>query len=714
MRQRLRSGVWTLLVSAGIAGCRSEPVRPVVHLVPDGVEETPLAVANVSRMGFVAPTPGEWSVRFKVPRGDASLWLAYAVPKADRDLGMAGRVAFRADLREATGISRPLLQQVVSCGQWIEQTVDLRPYEGRQVELVLRSEAATASERGIAYWATPIISTSVGGRSNVLLVSIDCLRADHVGCYGYARPTTPTIDSLAARGYLFRRAIAQSSWTLPSHASLLTSLYLKSHGVGTSRDALSSQALTLAEVLRDAGYCTAAVVSGGLLAPAYGLSQGFDLYDAVCCTPASTDPRNWCTDSRARAWLERGCRAPFFLFLHYWDVHAPYEPPAPYDTLFAPGTHGDSDAGGFSGNERGRMTAASARRDSCVALYDGEIAQTDRYLSKLFRELRELGLSENTLVVVTSDHGDEFQEHGGAGHGHTLFQELVHVPLIWACPGGAAHPRKVDEVVQSIDIAPTVLEFLGLEAPAQMEGSSFMRPLAGKRREPRPAFTELRKGNLKAVVLEESKLIRRGATQPASAYDLAADPGEQDPLPSQDLEYGSKLGELLEAFCVHEQEVSIEVRVTGASTRGMLVLEFRGPPLTGVCPWDLEGQDSLGLAPDSTTAVLKVDCPAGDIDGASLYLPSGSRPLEVTANLSGEPLDPSAITLGRKQHPRLVPFRIWCRDPRLLTAPTSRPASGSEGLHVQLWAVSGRSLPVARADLDTELQDALRALGYLQ
>ncbi|MGH7792955.1 MAG: sulfatase-like hydrolase/transferase, partial [Thermodesulfobacteriota bacterium] len=260
---------------------------------------------------------------------------------------------------------------------------------------------------------------------NVVFISIDTLRADHLGCYGYHRNTSPNIDRLAREGVIFSNAFSVSSWTLPAHISMFTSMYSTSHGVITGEDYLDDSRITLAEVLKREGYATAAFISGAYLRdPRYGFEQGFDLYDASIINEAAslkdvikasqviTSPS---LNKAAKSWLEKNYQKKFFLFLHYIDVHSDYIPPPPYDTMFDPDYRGPVDGLNIF---KLKLKAEMDPRDlfHIIALYDGEIAFTDHHIGDLMLSLKELGVYDNTMIILTSDHGEEFFEHGQLGH----------------------------------------------------------------------------------------------------------------------------------------------------------------------------------------------------------------------------------------------------------------------------------------------------------
>jgi arylsulfatase A-like enzyme len=389
-------------------------------------------------------------------------------------------------------------------------------------------------------------------RPNVLLVSIDSLRADHLGSYGYARDTSPTIDALAREGVLFENAISPAPWTVPAHMTLLTGLPPEVHDVVSVRQKLSPDAVTLAEVLQGAGYETAAFVSGPTVMAHFGFDQGFALYDqslverqpkragGAVSSPGLVDLVSAWLDR----WSEAGRRAPFFVFLHMWDVHYDYVPPREYVERFDPGYTGDVDTRNFETNERLRRDMDPRDLQHVVALYDGEIRFTDDHLARLVARLRALGVLDDTIVVVTSDHGEEFFEHGQKGHAKTLYDEVLHVPLVVRYPRRIASGQRIAAPVRLMDVAPTILGLADVPTPEGF-GASELSPehrfadltphVAGRHPQPVPALAAFSVnrwlgGRQSAVRTADAKLIRYDKPLPnhphTEVFDLVRDSGE--------------------------------------------------------------------------------------------------------------------------------------------------------------------------------------------
>jgi arylsulfatase A-like enzyme len=399
-------------------------------------------------------------------------------------------------------------------------------------------------------------------RANVLLVSIDTLRADHLACYGYARPTSPNIDRLAREGTLFARAYASSSWTIPSHMTMFTSLPPSLHGVDDVGKRLDPARITLAERLRESGYQTAAFVSGPTMHAAFGFDHGFDRYentstfthedftrgDATRPTAATRhrshqDVTSPVVAERVEHWIDADARPPFFLFVHFWDPHYDYIPPPPYDTRFDPGWKGDFDFSNVEFNMAISPEMPTRAFKHLVSLYDGEIAFTDAAVGRLIAALEQRGWLDGTLVALTADHGEEFFDHGGKGHMTTLFEEVLHVPLVFRLPGRVRAARRSDAIVGAVHLMPTILGIAGVSPGPEAVGKDLSAHLAGD--EPPPglwAFAELslrRRFPLYAARIGDRKYLAEvTATSPLalnlSYFGLGSAPEEQHPRPAAD------------------------------------------------------------------------------------------------------------------------------------------------------------------------------------
>jgi arylsulfatase A-like enzyme len=313
---------------------------------------------------------------------------------------------------------------------------------------------------------------------NVLVITVDTLRADRLGCYGYDRPISPYIDGLAATGVRFDKVVCQAPLTLPSHCSIFTSRHTISHGSLGHAYPLDEGIETLAEILKAEGLNTAAFVSNHVLDKKFGLARGFDTYwqahnrrmdERQEMKARSRDV----TTEAAVSWLRDQGKKPFFLWIHWFHPHKPYTPPPEYARRFAGGSTVGQEWKSSDLMEvwQGSREIPPEDVDSLRQLYDAEVAFSDSQVGIVLEELKRLGMSDNTLVVFTSDHGEVLYEHDRYfGHDIMLYEPSMRIPLVLSYPEWK--PGVVSGLVQSIDIMPTVLEILGLETSAQLEGKS--------------------------------------------------------------------------------------------------------------------------------------------------------------------------------------------------------------------------------------------------
>ena len=383
--------------------------------------------------------------------------------------------------------------------------------------------------------ALPRATPAGAERPDVIIYLIDTLRADHLGVYGYSRPTSPNIDRFAADAVTFDNARAQSSWTRPTVVSLLTGLAPRRHGVNRRQDALSDSVETLAELLAGAGYDTAGFVTNGNAGPDFGLDQGFEQFRYLR-ESAETAERHRLSD-HLNLWLFDWLESrppdarPFFLYAHATDPHVPYTPPEPFRSRFAPDV-----APGIGGLEharaviQGRLPPTEETRRDLVDLYDAEIAFNDHHFGRLLERLKQLDLYDSSLIVLVADHGEEFLDHGGWEHGLTLFDEQLHVPLIVKLPGGRGAGRRIGASVSQVDVVPTILDLLGIPPPPALDGASLLNSTG------RASFAYLALGDRRMrsitrkgwkLILDDSPLPRDG---PLQLFQLAVDPKETTEL----------------------------------------------------------------------------------------------------------------------------------------------------------------------------------------
>jgi arylsulfatase A-like enzyme len=433
---------------------------------------------------------------------------------------------------------------------------DRREFRKRLFALVLAVSAVAGCEPR---------ETGMVSRPNILLLTIDTLRADHLGAYGYDRSTSPNLDAFAKESVLFENAFSVSSWTLPAHASLLTGLFPAEHGVVTDISALPVSSETLAEIMSGNGYETFAAVSHVYLTERYGFEQGFDRFDDRLSAASAHKPVAAGIVDRTIDWLAgRESERPFFAWLHIFDPHWDYAPPSPYDKMFDP--HYDGSMKGDFHSLSSYFKAAKGydtpphfpERDfeHVVALYDGEIAYVDAEVGRLFEHLKSRGVWDETMIAVVSDHGEEFMEHGSLeGHQWTLYDEVVRVPLMLRIPGGRFSGEVVRTPVSTVGLAGTVLDYAGIPQSRPRRSLAAVIESSGGDRPPVPPLladlTIRREKRLTAIRDGDFKLLR-GAEGEVELYRVSVDPGETSDLSAErpvDVERLSKrLDEVLESL----------------------------------------------------------------------------------------------------------------------------------------------------------------------
>jgi len=322
-----------------------------------------------------------------------------------------------------------------------------------QIGILLAAMLAVA---GCTYWFFFASGDRDSGKDvpefrNIMLISIDTCRADHLSCYGFDQKTTPHIDAVADEGILFTRAHSTNPITLPAHSSMLTGTNPPYHGVHDNQNyRLSEDNVSLAEILQDHGYQTSAFVSAFVLKSGFGLNQGFETYDDDVIgddeTALITERIAGDTSRRANQWLDHHGREPFFMFLHFFDPHTSYRPPEPFASRFS------------------------------KSRYVGEIAYVDHCIGLVIERLKSLGIYDSTLLIITSDHGESLGEHGENTHSYFAYQSTIRVPLIIRAPGRVGRGKR-DELISIIDIVPTVLSLLKISQPPHIQGEDLSKAL---------------------------------------------------------------------------------------------------------------------------------------------------------------------------------------------------------------------------------------------
>lgn len=482
---------------------------------------------------------------------------------------------------------------------WVDWRVSLDAFSGQPMELELIFEGEGAE---VILGHPQILERSTKrDRPNVIVYVVDCLRADHVGAYGYHLPTTPEIDDLADHSIVFEEMTACAPWTKPSTACLFTSLWPNYHQARTVDDALPREHVTLAERFRADGYVTGAWVANPVIDPrVFAFNQGFDRWvdlrsfeeRAGRSNIHDLDPDAADITRDVSSWLEANHDAAFFLYLHSIDLHYGYERRPPFDDMFV-----SEDSTGL---ERDRE------------LYDNEIAYNDRELGRLVARLKELQLYEKTILLVTADHGEEFGEHGYTRHGKSLYQQALHIPAVLKLDRSRYGGQRVAAVASNIDLAPTLLELAGIEPPDSFQGRSLVPVLEkGAESSERPVFAEVVAPQVVsyAVRNQRFKYIRNLVPEPSEfLFDLNEDREEENSLVDEPPEAAQKIIPLLERFVQlgqHGLHISVagepreatSVRLEVVGDDAEIATSFRFGIVTG---------DVFELSPDRKHLVLSM------------------------------------------------------------------------------------------------------------
>lgn len=460
--------------------------------------------------------------------------------------------------------------------------IDLSRFEWKKVQI---SFITRGSEKALASWFNPVIYSPQQNTKNVILISLDTLRPDHLGCYGYSRDTSPSIDSFAKESALFQNTFATSPWTLPSHVSMLTSLNCINHQVYHINQTMDPSLLTLADILRTKGYFTGAITGGGYVSGLYGFSKGFDSYHVRGAILDKHAAEVGCR--YALEWIERHKDRNFFLFLHTYQIHTPYLSPSPYNTLFLEegAAFTDIDLGQLRFNHENRYKSVSAAlKQNIIDLYDAEIRYTDESMIKpLLDKLKKLNLYDNTMIILTSDHGEEFFEHNSWQHLHSLYNETIKIPLIIKFFNSEHAGKRIKKFARIIDIMPTILDELGIGSWNQkIDGESLLELLSAKKQEKneRIFISELASNVMKkhvpkkvAINLDKQKLILNSDFKPEDlayffspppelermeVFDLDADPDELKNIARKDPQLARALSNFLNTFNKQKRKVAPE------------------------------------------------------------------------------------------------------------------------------------------------------------
>jgi len=440
------------------------------------------------------------------------------------------------------------------CRKWVEIRFEVSDEDS---EIVFRSDI---KDYGLVLSKPGLIEAKPSSSSSIVFILIDALRADHLGAYGYSLPTSPNIDELARQGTIFLNTITASAFTVTSLSSFFTALYPWEHRVVfVSNLFLARDFDVLAEKLAQAGYQTVGMSATYFHLSDFALDQGFELFDESCDEHFFFRDAE-CLTEKAIKWLEEEAQPPFFLYLHYVSTHAPYYPPEPFRSLFtqrlepAKGAVAKGEISRFSKNRKWYQFPRSPTKKELAwlkALYDGEIRYADEQVGRLIQVLEQKGFLKNTLILITADHGEAFYEHKKVDHTEDLHLAVTKIPLILFGPN-IPKARKIYDLVRSIDIAPTLLEYAKAPVLARAEGKSFLSWLKSPVQEKRVAYSiryiRRKKFQQSLYVLPYHLLVYQPGMKKIELYRIDRDPEEKNNLASTQPELVRELLKLLPSY----------------------------------------------------------------------------------------------------------------------------------------------------------------------
>lgn len=484
-------------------------------------------LGGAERRSLVLRSPTTMSYYLEVPRGGRFVFGLGAEGQAS---GLTARVRVTPEGGEPNEIFR-----ATPGASWNDQSLDLSSYAGQVVRLDL--EVSGEGQGRVAFSAPAIMvpPPEVAARPaevrNVVVLLIDTLRASKLRPYNpETRVRTPVLDRVAQRGVVFAQAQSPENWTKPSCASVLTGLSPMTHGAKTDEARLPASAELVSEAFDRAGFATGSFIANGYVSDRFGFDQGWDDYNNYIREGRSTEAAD--VFNEAGNFIEQHRSERFFVYVQTIDPHVPYDPPAEYLRMY--------DTSAYSGTvsprqtpelleqaKRNAITFNAADRRRLEALHDGEISYHDHHLGQFLERLERLGLADDTLIVITSDHGEEFNDHGSWGHGHSIFQELLGVPLIFSMPGRLPEGRRVEHTVSTLNIAQTILDLTGVSGLPRAEGRSLVPDLLGAVTPgPQVAFSDFQEIRRVARAGRYKLVVR--ANLSSVLFDLEADPGERN------------------------------------------------------------------------------------------------------------------------------------------------------------------------------------------
>ena len=646
------------------------------------------------------------------------------------------RVVVRRDQARSETLFETALDPERQGGRWHQASLSLDAFAGERVGLSFETETRQPLDlaRGFPVWANPEIfgPGEEAPRPNVVLISIDTLKASHLSSYGYPHKTSPYLDAWAAESAVrFQNVVAPAPWTLPSHASLFSGLDAMRHGVNHSSTVPASLEL-LPETLRRAGYTTAAITGGGYFRPQFGFTQGFDTYRYW--HKVGSDEELEHNTEALLAWLDANRSRPFFLFFHTYEVHDPHRERQPYMDRLR-GREPELEPRGEIFTKPGHFMAGRSdwisshfvvkQPDGTMAkhltepekirvrrMYDSAIAYMDEQVGRALRRLDQLGLRDNTIIVLTSDHGEALGENDRAGHDY-LDDNIVMVPLFMEFPDRRGAGDVVVEQVRSIDVTPTVLDYLGLEADRRLDGVSLLPVIADDVSAlPAEAHSYASSNNYGFGVRYRNRLkyIFNNTAWPGAAveerlYDLRRQPMESQSVAADDSRLEPLRQLARQAMAAQHEGLRMQIRNRGSGRlagrlKGAWASYAKVKVLDRDCrclDWTEDRQVAFSLSPDQEVTLLFETLGGGRLGLKGALTPPAGRPARFQEDFEPAQLrEPLALAYSDSG---------W----RL-----SMPAEGEMEVGFRIWWAGGRESEVELPEIDSETRDQLRALGYLE
>jgi arylsulfatase A-like enzyme len=695
------------------------------------VRRAKVRVGQETRNAFVFQTTAAVRIRCRARAGDRLVFSAAALVPGGTPPDQG--VALAVHVRGPEGRRRTLFDASWApgddCRCWVTQRLKLTD---RSVESLLVEFAADVQVPGaMCFVSDPHIQTDDRSRPNVVFCSIETWRRDHTSLHGYGRRTTPFLEELARSSLVFEEAHSQSSWTRPSVASMLTGLYPRQHRTLVALDSLDASLTTLPEILRLSGYRTAGFFTNEMLRhPAFNHDQGFDLFVDEVDHPMAVLVRD------VLAWLDSEGPMPFLVFMHVYDPHLPYEAPGEYREVFCSSYDGPVSWLARLDEPDLRELAQILPEDVeyVKSRYDGELLYTDTMLKALVDGLAARGVWEDTLLVLVGDHGEEFYEHGGWGHGRDLLPEKLRVPLVIRLPGNLGGGQHVAGLASGVDLMPTVLSVLGLPCPDVCQGIDLVSSALESGHTGRSThMAELWKAqctDVEAATYEFTdaqfslvtgeyqyiftQFFRGAGMNRQRLFSMTDDPAATTDIAEERPDIAGRMVAELEQLCGWAGYV-IAVSGDGGGPSTFSGTVHSEAPIVTVQPRSLEHADFFVLTSGNRclSFALTVD---GDDDALRFRTEPVETSLLVRIERNGQPVPRDEVFLGPgRAAPESMPLRLTrnAGSVDLVPGETVRYEAGRER-GVFIWRQQAAEPSEQQgAAVDEETIRALRDLGYL-